>query len=445
VTVYSADWVLPVDGEPIENGAVAVEGGRIAAVGTREELGDGERFEGAAIVPGFVNAHTHIEYAVYAGFGDAQSFGPWLALHIERKARIGFDEVVDIARFGAAMSLASGVTTIGDASFAGAAAVACSDLGLRAIVYLEVFGSDTDGARRQFEQSRARIEGHVSPVVSIGVSPHAPYSTSPEVYRTCAHMGLPIMTHLNESQDELDWLLRGEGPMASARDVLLPPLGETGIERLAREGLLGPEWIAAHCVKVSAEEIELLREADVAVAHCPRSNGFLGCGFAPLAELRAAELRVGVGTDGISSTPSADFFDELRTMTVVARAREEKASALTAHDVLELATLGGARALGLDGEIGSLTPGKRADLAVVSLAGSPYHPWEDPAAAVVFGGSPDGILVTVVEGTERYRKGVTQWHELTDAASSARRALLGRSARRSSASASASTAPASRR
>jgi cytosine/adenosine deaminase-related metal-dependent hydrolase len=113
--------------------------------------------------------------------------------------------------------------------------------------------------------------------------------------------------------------------------------------------------------------------------------------------------------------------------------------------VLELATLGGAQALGLDGEIGSLTPGKRADLAVVSLAGSPYHPWEDPVAAVVFGGSPDGILVTVVEGTERYRKGVTQWHELTDAASSARRALLGPSAPRSAPPSPSEAAPASRR
>ena len=423
--VYSAEWVLPVAGAPIANGAVAVEDGLVTAVGTQDELGRGEHFGAAAIFPGFVNAHTHLEYAAYAGFGDTTSFGPWLATHVERKARIGFDEMCDVARWGAAQSLASGVTTVGDASFAGAAAVACTDLGLRGIVYLEVFGSDPDGAVRQFENTRARVDGLVGPLVSLGVSPHAPYSTSPEVYREAVRMNLPLMTHLNESQDELDYLLRGEGPMSAASHVLIPPIGETGIVRLARDGLLGPNWVAAHCVKVSGEEIGLLREADVAVAHCPRSNGFLGCGFAPLAAFRAAGLRVGIGTDGVSSTPSPDLFDELRAVAVVARAREERAAALTGAELLELATLGSARALGLDAVIGSLEAGKRADLAVVGLEGSGYHPVEDPAAAVVFGGAPERVLLTVVDGEERYRKGTTDWHGLRSAASSARSRLLG--------------------
>ena len=423
MTTYSADWVLPVAAEPIENGAVVVEGGRIEAVGTAADLGEGERFPDAVLLPGFVNAHTHLEYAVYAGFGDALSFGPWLARHIERKARIGFEETCAIARAGAAACLASGVTTVGDASFSGAAAVACSELGLRAIVCLEVFGADPAAALDRYAASLERVERLLSPLVSIGVSPHAPYSCSTEVFAACAELGVPLMTHLNESQDELDWLVRGEGPMAAAAHVLLPPDGRRGIERLAH--LFGPGWIAAHCVKVTAEEISMLASADVAVAHCPRSNAYLGCGFAPLAELREAGIRVGLGTDGISSTPSADFFDELRRAVEVARGRAERADALSGTDALALGTLGSARALGLGDEIGSLTPGKKADLAVVSLAGSPYHPVEDPAAAVVFGGSPERVLLTVVDGEERYRKGVTDWHELTDAASGARRTLLG--------------------
>src|SRR5205823_14138717 len=144
---------------------------------------------------------------------------------------------------------------------------------------------------------------------------------------------------------------------------------------------------AAHCVVVDREEIGILAEHDVAVAHCPRSNAYVGCGIAPLKEFRDAGLRVGVGTDGVSSTPSHDFFDELRTTVMAARARERRPDAMTATQALELGTLGGARALGLDSEVGSLVPGKRADLAVVSLAGSSYLPWEDPAGAVVFGGS----------------------------------------------------------
>ena len=126
--------------------------------------------------------------------------------------------------------------------------------------------------------------------------------------------------------------------------------------------------IAAHCVKADEEEIALLAEHDVAVAHCPRSNGILGCGVAPLTALREAGMRVCIATDSPASTPSFDMFDEMRAAIVGARAREGRPDALTAHDALELATLGGARALGLDDAVGSLVPGKKADLTVLSLA-----------------------------------------------------------------------------
>jgi 5-methylthioadenosine/S-adenosylhomocysteine deaminase len=133
---------------------------------------------------------------------------------------------------------------------------------------------------------------------------------------------------------------------------------------------------------------------------------------------------VGIGTDGVSSVPSHDYFEELRAVVAAARSREERADVLSATEALELATLGGARALGLDAEVGSLAPGKRADLAVVSLSGSPYLPWEDPAAAVVYGGAPHRIAATLVDGRTRYERGGTEWHELTDAASRARGRML---------------------
>ncbi len=425
-TVLSADWVLPVDGAPIADGAVALEDGRIAAVGTAAELGAGTHYEGAAIVPGFVNAHTHLEYAVYAGFGDGLAFAPWIALHVERKARIGRGEMQAIARLGAAECLRSGITTVGDLAFSGASAHACSELGLRAIVYLEVFGQAGADALAQFEEKRAYVEPALSERVALGVSPHAPYTCSTEVYSAAAGLGLPVATHLNESRDELDWLERGEGPWQPLAEMLVEPDGRTGIRRLADAGLLDQRVVAAHCVKVDADEVALLADHGVAVAHCPRSNALLGCGIAPLAALRAAGLRVGIGTDGVSSVPSHDLFEELRTAIAAARARDEDAGALSASEALELATLGGARALGLAHEVGSLTPGKRADLAIVDLAGSPYVPWEDPAAAVVFGGAPHRIAATLVGGTIRYERGGFQWHELIDAAARARKLLLHR-------------------
>jgi len=421
--------VLPVEGAPIPDGAVAIRDGRIDAVGPAAELGRGEHFAGAAIVPGFVNAHTHIEYAVYAAFGDGQSFAPWLATHIERKARIGRAETEAIARLGAAECLASGVTTIGDASFSGATAHACAELGLRAIVYLEVFGSEREDALARYHDLLEYVEPALSERVAAGVSPHAPYTCSTEVYAACLELGVPVMTHFNESQDELDWLLAGEGPMRPVAELLIEPDGQSGIRRLAAAGLLGPSVVAAHCVKVDAEEIELLAEHDVAVVHCPRSNALLGCGIAPLTELRAAGLRLGVGTDGISSVPSHDYFEELRAVVAATRARTERASALLPAEALELGTIGGARALGLEDEVGSLVPGKRADVTVVGLAGSAYLPWEDPAAAVVYGGRSERIEATLVSGEIRYRKGGFRWHELIDDASSARGLLLQRSTR----------------
>ena len=419
--VLSADWVLPVEAPPIADGAVAFENGRITAVGVRDELGSDVHYDGAAIVPGFVNAHTHLEYAVYGGFGDGLAdFARWIALHTERKRRIGWDDYVAIARLGAAECLASGVTTVADCSYSGAAAVGAADVGLRARIYLEVFGTDPGDALAQFEELPARVDGVD---VELGISPHAPYSVSVDAYRACLELGLPVATHISESDSEVRYLHDGGGPWAGI-PWLVEPAGTTGTRLLARAGLLRPGTIAAHCAVVDDEEIALLAAAGVSVAHCPRSNAAVGSGIAPLRELRAAGVVVGLGTDSPASAPSFDFFEELRAVVLLARARERKPDALSPSEALELATLGSARALGLEAEAGSLAVGKRADLAVVSLEGSPYLPWEDPAAAVVFGGSPERVIATLVDGEARYERGGFEWHELRQRAASARSRML---------------------
>jgi 5-methylthioadenosine/S-adenosylhomocysteine deaminase len=158
--------------------------------------------------------------------------------------------------------------------------------------------------------------------------------------------------------------------------------------------------------------------------HCPRSNALLGCGIAPIAELRDAGVRVGLGTDSPASTPSFDAFDELRAAIGLARAGAGDAGALTAAEALRLATLGSAEAIGLAGDIGSLTPGKRADLCVVELAGSPFDPIEDPAVAVVLGGAPARVCRTIVDGMTRYVRGGSGWPELRRSAAAARARML---------------------
>ena len=433
MTVLSADWVVPVEGAPVRDGAVAIDDktGTIAAVGPREELGDSVHYDEAVILPGFVNAHTHLEYEMYVGFGDSLSFGPWAGIHVGRKRRIGLDEMEAIARLGALNCLRSGITTIGDCSFSGAAATACADLGLRGTIYLEVFGDGPDPIQETFEPMRERLTSISSEVVRIGVSPHAPYTTTMTLYGACSELGLPIATHISESPDELQYLRDGSGPWSAVADMLVPPLGTTGTRALAERGILGPHVLAAHCVHVDAEEIELLASNDVAVAHCPRSNASLGCGIAPLAELRDAGLRVCIATDSPNSAASFDMFDEMRFAMWAARAREQRPDALTAADALELATLGGARALGLGDEIGSIVPGKKADLTVLSLADTSFIPWEDPVTGSVLGGSPQGVVATLVSGKPRYEKGGKTWLELIDAARRARGRLLQDANRRS--------------
>ena len=413
----SAGWVLPVDGVPLEDAYVAWEDGRIVEVGPGRAA---RHYGGAIIVPGIVNAHSHLEYSVYAGFGDGRPFGEWLATHIERKRRLSSDDVLALARRGAADSLAAGITTTADYSFSGAAATAANELGLRAIVYLEVFGANLREAEERFgllESSLPRTD-----LVHIGISPHAPYTCSLELYQWCLSLGVPVGTHLAESSGENEWLEHGTGPLAAARGVLVEPTGKRAVATLA--AVLGPDLLCAHCVAVDDVEIAALARADVPVAHCPRSNALLGCGTAPLTALRAAGVRVGLGTDSPASTPSFDPWEELRAAVAGARARERRPDALEAADALRLATLDAASALGLDSEIGSLTPGKRADLTVVSVAGSPYDPVEDPAVAAVFGGTPAGVLETVVDGHTRYRQGETAWQEVRSTASAARRRML---------------------
>src|SRR5262249_35471515 len=192
-------------------------------------------------------------------------------------------------------------------------------------------------------------------------------------YLACAETGLPLATHLSESASELAYLRDGSGAWADMK-LFVRPFGTTGPRLLAEHGLLGPRLLAAHCVHVDEEEIELLAARGAAALHCPRSNALLGCGPAPLAALRRAGAVVGLGTDSPASAPSFDLFEELRAAVAGSRAREQRADALSASEALELATLRGARALGLEAEVGSLVAGGRGGPTPPSLTAPPPPP-----------------------------------------------------------------------
>ena len=375
VRVVSADWVVPVEGDPIADGAVAIaDDGRIAA---RRPCGGARRGRarstGCVILPGFVNCHTHLEYAVYAGFGDGLPFSSWIGLHVARKQLLELDEMVAIATDGAAECLRSGVTTVGDCSFSGAAAEAAAATGLRAIVYLEVFGLERSGARPVRRSCASAVEPRALRPCPLGVSPHAPYTCTLELYEACAQLGLPIATHLAESVAERQFLRGRIGRLVVVRGHARPAArGRPGSGCWPTPGCSGRRLMAAHCVDVDEEEIALLAEHGVGVAHCPRSNGILGCGVAPLAELRR-------GRD-----PRRDRHRQPRLDAVVRHVRRaadrrswRRVRASARPDALTPARRSSWRrsaapaCSGSTDEIGSLVPGKRADLAVVSLEDSP--------------------------------------------------------------------------
>ncbi len=375
--ILGADWVVPVDGPPIRNGRVHVEGRDVAGLG---EGGPADmEYPGGVILPGLVNAHSHLEYARMSGFGDGKAFTPWIEEHIYRKAALDHpaDSLVQAVE-GADVCLAGGITTVADCSYMGTTAEASAAAGLRAIVYLEGF-SMWDGLG---DRIRAGLDAmSTSELVTGGVSPHAPFTVTLEDYAMligiARERGLPVATHMLESQRE-----------------------HLHLDHFA--DLLGPDVVAIHGVYLTPQDIALAAAADVPVIHCPRSNALLGCGIAPVTEMLDAGLRVGIGTDSPASAMAFDMWDEMRCAVMMARARAARADAMTAATVLELATLRGAQAIGLGERTGSLTPGKAADLTVLDLRDTPFLPWDDPVVACVYGGTPKQVAVTMVDGEIRY-------------------------------------------
>ena len=324
-----------------------------------------------------------------------------------------------MARLGAAASLSSGITTTVDASSSGAAAIACGEAGLRATVHLEVFENDVGEALRRFEEKRRTAETGQTP--AIGISPHAPYTTGAAVYSAAAELSLPMSTHLAETADEVSFLVRGEGPLVELAAMCgVESPRQRPVEYLDGLGVLGPELIAAHCIHVTPDEIEVLAARDVSVAHCPRSNAMLGCGIAALTDLRESGISVGIGTDSCASAGSLDMFDELRAAIAFARAREQRADALSAADALGLATHGSARALARESELGSLVPGAPADFFVVDIPAA----YEDVVEAIVLGARAKSVVATFVGGRCRYERDSFDWTDLHGRARDARTRAL---------------------
>jgi cytosine/adenosine deaminase-related metal-dependent hydrolase len=368
--------VHPVTAPPIEDGAVLVDAaGRIAAVGRHGDVPtprgvEALAFPTAALVPGLVNCHTHLELTHLAGRNAEREFVAWIRTIRALKDATPPEAFARSAEQGVRDSWAAGVTCVADTGSTGAPLAALASLGARGIYYQEVFGPDPTTCAASLAELAAAV-ARLLPLARgrarLGVSPHAPYSVSEPLYRAVAALArrerLPLAVHLAESHAETELVRDGAGPFAAAlaaRGLSVTPGGRSPVEYLARLGVLASgDCLCIHCVQVDEADIAALARAGAAVAHCPRSNHAHGHGAAPLAALRRAGLRVGLGTDSAVSTGDV-------------RLRAEAAAAgLAGEDALRMLTLEGARALGLEREIGSLEVGKAADLAVFEGTAGP--------------------------------------------------------------------------
>jgi len=363
-----AGSVHPVTAPPITDGAVLVDGGgRIAAVGPNAQVPVPEHvvqreFPNASLVPGLVNTHTHLELTHLAGRNSEREFPRWI-----RTIRALKDATPPAAFYEAALQgvrdcWAAGVTCVADTGSSGAVAAALHALGGRGIAYQEAFGPDPAQARAslaELEGALDRLGGFASTRVRLGVSPHAPYTVSEPLYRAVNDLarvrGLPVALHLAESVEETALVRQGSGPFADAlraRGIVVAARGLSPVQYLSRLGVLRRGTLCIHCVQVDQADLAALARAEVGVAHCPRSNSLHGHGTAPLAAFRQAGLAVGLGTDSVVSARDVNLW------------AEAAAAGLQGSDALRMVTLEGARALGLERDLGALEVGKEADLAV---------------------------------------------------------------------------------
>ena len=420
-----ARWIVPVDAEPIHDGEVVLHEGILLEVRRRPLSGlpvhDAIELGDAALLPGLVNVHTHLDYTVFRGLLENVSFFPWIREITRKRTALDQQDYICSAVIGAAECAAAGITTIGDCTSSGASLHGARAVGLRGVIFQEVFGIDPalsdDTALAGLADSVAHLRtAACGALLQIGVSPHSPYTVRPSLLERVAEWAqredLATCIHVAESEAEEALLRRGEGPFAAmyaSRGIAWEPPQCSPVRFLDQCGLITENSLLVHGVRADSDDLRLVAERGGAWAHCPKSNAKLGNGIAPLLKMLESQpadnIRVGLGSDSVASNNGMDLFEEMRSAILLQRALTRDGTRPTASTVLETATLGGARALGLEAHIGSLTPGKRADLIAVSLKNLSVRPVHDPIEALVWAARAGDVMLTMVDGETISKEG----------------------------------------
>lgn len=408
--VIHAPWVLPVDAQDsvLAGHAVVIAGGRIKALlpslearrryPTARELDLPEHL----LIPGFVNAHTHSAMTLLRGLADDLPLMTWLQDYIwpAEQRWVSPEMILAGSRLAALEMLKSGTVCFNDMYyFPEVTAHAMAEAGMRAVVGMILLDVPTvyaDGPDQYLRQGLAlhdHYRGH--PLIHTAFAPHAPYTVSDASLtrvRTLAdELEVPIHIHLHETADEIDQSLRDHGTRP--------------LRRLQRLDLLGPNLVAVHMTHVEEEEVDLLAATGTHVIHCPASQLKLASGFCPVARLRETGVSVALGTDGAASNNELDMLGEMRLAALLAKGVARSAAALPAPTALRMATLEGARALGLEEETGSLEIGKSADLVAIDLGHPNTQPIHNPLSQLVYAANHSQVRHVWVAGRQLLRDG----------------------------------------
>jgi cytosine/adenosine deaminase-related metal-dependent hydrolase len=403
--IRNATIVTMNDRLDVVEGAVAIENGRIVSVGAEPAVRPGDRIidaRGGYLLPGFIQTHVHLCQTLFRSYADDMPLLEWLRRRIwPMEAAHSPSSLRAATRLAASELLLSGTTTVLTMETVHDTDVVFDTLagiGLRATVGKCMMDSDDDVPRRLREETqrsideslalRQRWEGAANERLRAAFAPRFAVSCSRSLLEAVAHLSTTgnvlVHTHASESRDEVDVVRRMSG-------------GLSNLEYLSSIGLATPRLCVAHCVWVTDDEQGLLAEHSVKVTHCPGSNLKLGSGIAPVAEMRARGITVSLGADGAACNNRLDMFDEMRLAATLQSVRHAP-GALTAPDAVWMATRAGARALGLEDEIGSIESGKRADLILVDRDRPHLAPDADPWSTLVYAARGTDIRMTMVDG-----------------------------------------------
>ncbi|MDF1762610.1 MAG: TRZ/ATZ family hydrolase [Oleibacter sp.] len=400
-----ARWVLPMTGDEqiLENHSVFIKDGRIVSVLSQEDSASLAQFSATetitldqhALLPGYINAHGHAAMSLFRGLADDLPLMTWLQEHIwpAEGQWVDADFVHDGTQLAMAEMLKCGTTTFADMYFySGDSVQAAIDAGMRTVAFTPILDFPTNFAKDADEYISKAMAVHQryadEPLATIGLGPHAPYTVSDGPLKTITELSkkyqIPVQIHCHETAFEVE------------QSIEL--LGINPIKRLANLGFFNERVSCVHMTQLSADDIAIIKESGASIVHCPESNLKLASGFCPAAEILKAGITLALGTDGAASNNDLNLQGEMKTAAMLAKAVANNAAVLPAMQALRVATLGGAEALGIAHETGSIEVGKWADLQAVRLDGLAQTPMYDPASQLVYTDSSRYTEYTWVAG-----------------------------------------------